>query len=168
MFNIRKGVFETNSSSTHSICIPKEKPVEQKEVIVTLGEYGWEDGSDRLADYFYTAVKLFEREEELERILKAIGIKLTVTNPNAVSYDDYYIDHYDGCSDFVEAAFNDVDLLIRILFSDAVVYTGNDNGSEYDAMCNVACGDMWDYETQEYITHPAYQPDKYDYFYKGN
>lgn len=46
MIQIRKGVFETNSSSTHSICISKEKvnakDVAGKKVHFGLGDYGWE------------------------------------------------------------------------------------------------------------------------------
>ena len=151
MINIRKRVFETNSSSTHSICISKDTPIKSDTITLRRDEYGWEEGCYDLADYFYTAVCLLEREEELMSILKALNITPVIANPDSKEFDDYYIDHYDECSDFVDAVLNDVDLLLRVLFSDAVVYTGNDNGSEYDAMCNVACGDMWDYETQEYI-----------------
>ena len=46
MINFRNGVFETNSSSTHSICVTSEdKNVDvPKEVSVNINEYefGWE------------------------------------------------------------------------------------------------------------------------------
>ena len=169
MFTIRKNVFETNSSSTHSICISKSKPVERNTITLTRKEYGWEHSEYDLADYFYTAVCLFDREEELLKILRAMGITATITNNTSKEYDDYYIDHYDGLSDLVDEALNDVDLLLRILFSeDGVVYTGNDNDSNYGDMCSVACKDVWDYESQTYLQHPSYDSDRFDDYYKGN
>ena len=168
MFTIRKNVFETNSSSTHSICISKEKPVEKKEVVVRLGEYGWENNCYDVLDYFYTAVCLYEREEELEKILKAMGIKLTVINPNAKVLGEYYIDHYEDLKEFIDAALNNVDLLLRILFSGGDVYTGNDNEDYGDAMCRVAEGEYYDNDNECYVPHPSYNTEKYDYFYKGN
>ena len=45
MINIRKGTFETNSSSTHSICITKEdsfiKIPEELKINVKNYEFGW-------------------------------------------------------------------------------------------------------------------------------
>ena len=168
MINIRKRVFETNSSSTHSICISKDTPIKSDIVTLRRDEYGWEEGCYDLADYFYTAVCLLEREEELMSILKALNITPVIANPDSKEFDDYYIDHYDECSDFVDAVLNDVDLLLRVLFSDSCVYTGNDNGSERDDMCYCSDAEYYDFDSETYIPHPGHHPDKYDYFFKGN
>ena len=170
MFTIRKNVFETNSSSTHSICISKSKPVERNTITLTRKEYGWEHSEYDLADYFYTAVCLFDREEELLKILRAMGITATITNNTSKEYDDYYIDHYDGLSDLVDEALNDVDLLLRILFSeDGVVYTGNDNDDLVHGFWDrdkKIIEDEWGFS----YANPHYNPkaDDYEWFYKGN
>ena len=41
---VRKNVFETNSSSTHSICVTKNNIVDEKQnhIEFTIGEFGWE------------------------------------------------------------------------------------------------------------------------------
>ena len=53
---------------------------------------------------------------------------------------------------------NNDDLLERVLFNyDSIVYTGNDNNSEPEDMCNV-----------EYSEHPRHDEENYEYFYKGN
>lgn len=59
---IRKGTFETNSSSTHSIVIPKEK-TSPDEVFTTgdsftfqTGDYGWEFECYDFANYLWTAI----------------------------------------------------------------------------------------------------------------
>ncbi len=59
MIQIRKGTFETNSSSTHSICISKE-PVTKypKSIHFYLGRYGWEqDTVVDTASYLYNSHK---------------------------------------------------------------------------------------------------------------
>ena len=40
---IRRGVFETNSSSTHAICIAKGDYNLSKHIDFTIGEFGWEN-----------------------------------------------------------------------------------------------------------------------------
>lgn len=60
MFKIRKGCFETNSSSTHTIIVSdRDVDYDSKFVIFSIGEFGWEmgviDDSWGRASYFYTA-----------------------------------------------------------------------------------------------------------------
>ena len=57
MIQIRSNVFETNSSSTHSICIQK-KPVDADYSYIAFhaGEYGWEERIVNLGNYLYTAI----------------------------------------------------------------------------------------------------------------
>ena len=81
MIQIRKGVFETNSSSTHSIAIPKDcKPVNS--IRFNIGEFGWEWREADAADYLYTAIHYIadtesdaqEKIERLKNILDEHGI----------------------------------------------------------------------------------------------
>lgn len=53
---IRNSVFETNSSSTHSIAISKKPVVIGKFIKFNIGEFGWENDCVDTADYLYTAI----------------------------------------------------------------------------------------------------------------
>ena len=77
---IRRGVFETNSSSVHSISIIKDNfkgSLPKKFVINCNGEFGWEgdtyDDSSSKAAYLYQAIKYYTEKnvnvnDEKERI----------------------------------------------------------------------------------------------------
>jgi hypothetical protein len=164
---IRKGVFETNSSSTHSICISKcPINIDTENVInFEIGEYGWENDCVNIKNYLYTAIMSFnDRFSLLEKFI-------TILNNNHIEYHfqsveiecaiydghiysslkDGYIDHCDDTREFVDAVLSDEDMCMRLLFGDSFVYTGNDN-------------DDLDYAT----TNLNYNLSNYDYFYKGN
>lgn len=52
MIQTRYGVFETNSSSVHSICISKEKTKSAHRMVhLRFGEYGWERDEYSASDY---------------------------------------------------------------------------------------------------------------------
>lgn len=70
---IRNSVFETNSSSVHSISISKQ-PIGNipKFVNFNIGEYGWENGTADTADYLYTAIIIQDNPEALLNRLKEI------------------------------------------------------------------------------------------------
>lgn len=152
---IRNGMFETNSSSVHSICISK-KPVENvkgKKIAFYLGEYGWEYETVGTIDYLYTAIMCQNNSEELLDKLKSILDKYEIDytfQPTERAIGWWGIDHSGETIDFVNAVLEDEDLLLRCLFNDeSVVYTGNDN-----------CRDDCDY--------PHRDETKFDYFMKGN
>ena len=72
MIQVRKGVFETNSSSTHSIAIPRDCGATNY-VSFCDGEFGWGFSQVDPADYFYTAIHetsytMDELEEKLGRL----------------------------------------------------------------------------------------------------
>ena len=88
---IRKCVYETNSSSTHAICITKENVennVIPKHIDFCIGEYGWEFEEYRdtynKASYLITAILSFDKEyadeklEQLKSILDSYGITYTL------------------------------------------------------------------------------------------
>ena len=69
---IRKGTFETNSSSTHSIAISKNKvsiPVGCS-INFHIGEYGWEESKYNFPDYMYTSLLCNDDEEELKKCVR--------------------------------------------------------------------------------------------------
>lgn len=187
MIQVRNGTFETNSSSTHSICISK-KPVDVDGGYIDfyLGEYGWEYASTNAANYLYTAImSVYDAEmaqdklDIIKDILDKHGIKYTFEPPvydKSGYLENGYIDHdYETCN-FINAVLNDEDLLLRCLFGDSVVYTGNDNGWDFGSRrCDAANewryvkeGDDWKREKVGNWGNPYYDPDHYDYFYKGN
>lgn len=191
MIQIRQGVFETNSSSTHSICIQK-KPVDADYSYITfnIGEYGWEEREVSFGDYLYTAILCLDRYgktehlSKLKSILDAHCIRYEFEWPewresNGHKYlDNGYIDHCEETASFVEAVLDDEDMLLRGLFGkDSIVYTGNDNAHwDKDYMCTVANEYHWyvdDDGNYKKIKignwdNKHYDPDNYDYFYKSN
>lgn len=192
MINIRTGCFETNSSSCHSICIPKHdnRNYDGQSIHFDLDSYGWECRKyyDDAACYLYSAiVGSFEFKEaknflkRLKKILDKHHIHYTfdpirlVKNEWGEFYEacdkdiwDYGIDHGGELRSMIEALLNDEDLLLRYLFGDTVIYTGNDNNCEEDDMCYCADETIWDSTKHELILNPNHCPSKYDYFFKGN
>ena len=176
MKQIRRNVFETNSSSTHSICISK-KPVtaDGQFIHFYIGEYGWENDCVDTANYLYTAILCMEDSEDLLEKLKDI------LNYHNINYEfeepEYYeegwlkhgyIDHSYDTREFIDAVLNNEDMLMRCLFGDSYVYTGNDNSSDYDNMCYAAYDTIWDDDYKNRIPNPNHDETKYDYFFKGN
>ncbi|MDD5980161.1 MAG: hypothetical protein PUC23_03515 [bacterium] len=179
---IRNSVFETNSSSTHSIAISKAPVTIGKYIHFGIGEYGWENACVDIADYLYTAILEQNESDELLDRLKEIlnnhSIEYEFEEPSYhesvygdCKYLDYgYIDHSDETREFIFAVLDDEDLLMRCLFGDSCVYTGNDNQDCEPSGCNIADEIIWEYENGKYIekSNPHHDPENYDYFYKGN
>lgn len=177
---IRKGTFETNSSSTHSIAISKDKvniPVGCS-INFYIGEYGWEESEYSFPDYMYTSL-LYNNDEEglqkLKSILDKWNVKYDFEEPKWDYYagnrylDNGYIDHGGETFSIMREILDDEDLLARALFGDSTVYTGNDNDEYYEnPMCYCADEKIWDSATQEYINNLNHDSGHYDYFFKGN
>lgn len=150
---IRRGVFETNSSSVHSICIasdPKNQ-IFPREVNFSFGTYGWEFRTYRnlqdKANYLYTGMcgvfvsgdgKLEEAKDFIKETLATVNVECTFSDVKVHYTDNYsyydvpgYVDHSYNLWEFLNAILSDPDKLIHYLFSDlSYVATGNDN-SEY-------------------------------------
>lgn len=188
---IRSSVFETNSSSTHSIAIPRNC-VPVNHVSFFIDEFGWGFEEVDAADYLYTAIyELSETESEakekikrLEDILNEHGISYlfgrveshiwhdNYENKDYLSLDNGYIDHGYELKDFVEELLNNGDKLVRFI-SGGLVFTGNDNSdsngfiSRYEEFI-----EDYDWRTktttrdknQYYMNNHA----DYDWYYKGN
>ena len=146
---IRKGLWETNSSSVHSLVIKKESPKNlPKEVFFGLGEYGWEEGwyngIEEKCRYLNTALycryvcyyddksEYKKYQQKISEILKTNGINATWFDISKIDEDDmynYHIDHADELEDFISYVIDiDPNLLIQWLFNeDSVLVTDNDN-----------------------------------------
>lgn len=160
---IRRSVFETNSSSTHSICIAKTDDFKRNNhVDFTLGEFGWEietySNADMKAAYLYTAIKHLGRLErfaqfdfvgKIKKILDKNNITYTFAEKCDNELHDWgYIDHVDELFDFVKDICSDEGKLLSYLFNPlSFVKTGNDN-----CECDV----------EIYVDYPYYS------YYKGN
>lgn len=148
MFNIRKGIFETNSSSTHSVCISKHNNYEiPSELRFEVGEYGWENeflqGSTELASYLYTAIyEICTDRDEINSFKNYIydtlgkyGCECDFEEPECTRWglSEGYIDHAYELRDFLESIRRSERKLMRFLFSpDSFIITGNDNEYTYD------------------------------------
>ena len=151
MIKIRRNVFETNSSSVHSIVVCNEALKDNHELFVffRLGEFSWSmsilDDSWERASYFYTAacqLRQHDVKDEIINLLEPLGIDCVFDEENPPQYEDYNgfhylnnggIDHVDGCQEFVDALMNDGEMLARFLLDDrSFVITGNDNCDDID------------------------------------
>ena len=185
MKQIRNGVFETNSSSMHSIAISKEPVINLPSTIhFRLGEFGWEFDEVNPADYLYTAIMIIydkkDRDNKLNKlksVLDSCGIKYEFEAPKFDSDGQIYngyIDHSEDLGTFIETVLSNKDMLMRLLSGDSHVFTGNDN-SDAEEQAYVK---RWEEDYAEYNWHtdvftmkenPYYIGNtNYDWFYKGN
>ena len=84
---IRRGCFETNSSSTHAICIAKEGYTKGNYIEFEIGEFGWEfdtysDLHSR-ASYLITAIFNSDKEYADEKLQQLKDI----LDKNNIKYD---------------------------------------------------------------------------------
>ena len=180
---IRSNVFETNSSSTHSIAISKAPAAIGKSIYFGIGEYGWENGSADPASYLYTAIlyvyspeEAEEKIENLKRILDEYDVSYEFEEPKYWTspsgeyscLDNGYIDHGDALGNFLNAILNNEDLLMRYLFGNSTVYTGNDNQDEGLSRCDIAKAEYYDWDQKKWVLNPYHDSENYEYFYKGN
>ena len=189
---IRRGTFETNSSSTHAICITKGEYRHNSfsHIDFEIGEFGWEnDEYDSLynkASYLITAILSFEKDkadenlQKLKDILDSNNIEYTLPELKVDSWEyggktryyydiDGYIDHSGETEDFVNDVLSDSDKLFRYLFGNSVIITGNDNSDEFSDRMYINEGEE---ETNwgTYTNYGGLKPefDNYEVYMKGN
>jgi len=195
MRQIRKGVFETNSSSTHSIAIPKTHAEKYPNVIhFGIGEFGWEFEEVDPADYLYTAILAYytkpsEREEklnELKAALDAHDIRYTMDKPafwhsegsDAYYLDNGYIDHSSELGDFLNAVFASPETLLDFICY-GLVFTGNDNSDDEERIfvfrdCPTYTEDHFNSATRDWTseeklnTYYKEEYNNYDWYEKWN
>lgn len=174
MINIRHGLFETNSSSTHAICIAKknEDLVIPEKLVFTFNEFGWEEQfyykTKDKASYFYTALynsynedikKNFENiKNHIYEVLYDAGCKCEFAEPKQNEYgwvDSGYIDHQHEVNEWLCKIVKNDKMFFRFLFSpDSFIVTGNDNSD-------------WFYDWEKDF-NGSENAKKVDAYYKGN
>jgi len=138
MKKTRQNVFETNSSSTHSICIAQNTEVTLPESVhFEFGEFGWENDTlssvTEKASYLYTGMVANDKLEEFNMMTKMLsdkGIRVSAQEKaeGGSYWDQGYVDHSGDLVDFLDRVIENEDALINYLFSDlSFVITGNDN-----------------------------------------
>ena len=175
---IRRSCFETNSSSTHAICITNndvDKNNLPNHVTFTHGEFGWEfdvhEDTWTKASYLYQAIcGLYDgvgagNQKYLDRITELLaqyGISCEFEPSKDGSYwENGYIDHVHDTSDFVEAVLANSETLLRYLFGDSMIVTGNDNG---DSFYNY----MYEDDSWNYSSPLKAKFNNYEVYMKGN
>ena len=148
MKKIRVSVFETNSSSMHSLSIGSNKKMEvldeekTEEIILGIGEYGW--GPEHLTTWLekadYLAVDAINREDEIKKGLLLEVLYLAF--PNAVfefallepenDEDEDETKTYSGYIDHesVGTVWSDletVEEVFRVVFGDSIIVVDNDD-----------------------------------------
>lgn len=155
MKTIRQGCFETNSSSTHAITIPRNNNDIPKlpRIYFEISDFGWEYGKHDLKDYIWTAIcdcypnDYEEYKNKLIELLTPYYEVIEFQEPDfQESYDDEgnlewrhlntscgYVDHCEELKEFLEDILSNSGLLLDALRC-GYVRTGNDNddGYEYD------------------------------------
>lgn len=132
-FTIRQSVFETNSSSTHAICIAPEY-VDNFPDSVTFREedFGW--GGEKTnslqtkLNYLYAMIGHCEDDsikDKIVNILNKHNIK-TIFRGCAGC-----IDHGDETDMIIKVLADNEELLLRYLFGNSYLVTGNDNDDWY-------------------------------------
>lgn len=167
---IRKGVFETNSSSTHAICIATEDVLNiPKDIHFGFDDFGWECDTHKShrakANYLYTCLPYVAKDYKtlqqyltfIYNTLKSHGVEnidmdnfeIGISTWKDINFyiqpaNDCYVDHGYDAEEFVNAVCTDEDKLLHYLFSNkSYVETGNDN-DDYDVDIKV------DYPHEEY------------------
>ena len=190
MRQIRKGTFETNSSSTHSLAIPKDNVKYPKSISFHLGEFGWGWEEEDPADYLYTAIcTASETNEEFQERMKFLisaleenNISYTFEAPRWEKDGAYltkgYIDHSYDLTEFLQEVFSSKEKLLNFVCG-GLVFTGNDNCDFEDGFFvnrNKEFLEKEEYNHNtgsweiEKVKNPYYKPeyDRYDWFEKGN
>lgn len=188
---IRSSVFETNSSSTHSIAIPRNcAPTNHVSFCIDEFGWGWEEAD--AADYLYTAIyelsdtesEAKEKIERLKDILNEHGISYSFGKVKSHTWhDDYdntdyfcldngYIDHYGELKDFVDELLNNGDKLVRFI-SGGLVFTGNDNSDSNGFISrNEEFIEDYDWRTKTTTKYKneyyMSNHEDYEWYYKGN
>ena len=184
MRQIRRQAFETNSSSTHAICISKEPVTDinfPSSFDFTHGEFGWEQNvytsPTAKGAYLNEAINSLpddqaaEYRKKLIKIFKDHNIQPDFANNNYnifdgdMYYDSGYIDHSEYLPDILEEIFKSEDEVLSFLFNDkSMVITGNDNDGQDLIEATLYGGDE-----ENYFNNKLDQKMKnYRIYWKGN
>lgn len=130
---IRRGIFETNSSSMHSLTVGKcedyTEDYNNKEITLGLGEYGW--GYEYL-DIWFEKADYLSIETEYDKQKKDLLVKVLKRKyPNAEISFNYEgdIDHQSRGEiwDYILTSHNPEEELYNIVFGSNNIIIDNDN-----------------------------------------
>lgn len=178
-YQIRNGVFETNSSSMHAVCIPSAKTYPEKlpsKIKFTINKdgYGWQNNVLRStyekANYLWSAILTYysipeevqEKRQTITDILNDHGIEAFFEEPED-EYDNFYVDQ-PWLAKCLDGIFATEDSLMSYLFGDSMVITGNDNEDYWMDKMYGASKDEDDWDNWHYTS----EFDDYDVFIKDN
>lgn len=141
---IRTGVFETNSSSTHSLSVAREDQEfvydtiypDQNGVINVSGEefgWGWVKYNNSLTKLAYLFQDSYENDHDL---IKEVVMKQTGATEVNFNENGGYIDH-EGVGTTYDIRRNSEDLRNFIFNKNSWLFIGNDNGSPDPTFFNV-------------------------------
>jgi hypothetical protein len=121
---VRRGVWETNSSSVHVITFGKpEGDLPPGRIVVDSGEYGWCGECTSMLSYLMTATYGTSYHD---RLLDALGEAFPDCSFEFAEDGWYGVDHSEGLVNLVEALCEDPQLLRACILS-GEVELGNDN-----------------------------------------
>lgn len=152
---VRKNTFETNSSSTHAIVIPRKGAFIQDKIVFQPGEYGWEWDTYDFHNYLWTAImqmseyyddcspSVDEWKTKIKEVLFPYCKNIVFVEPSKDEYgfSNCYIDHCGELIDLLNRLYEDENLLLDAIMN-GVVYTGNDN-SESELIVDVNDDDFY-------------------------
>lgn len=154
---IRKGVFETNSSSVHTLTICKDSNRSYPQSLYLYSmDFGWEehDYTDAAikASYIYTYLKNCVNDDSrldlFIQTLRDAGVNVNVEEDDGIIDREWHcIDHYEDLSDFMDAIFSDKELLLDFIFNpNSELVTGNDNCCDMDYLKREASDNLLVFE----------------------
>lgn len=129
MIKVRQSIFQTNSSSSHSLSIGKPADravIDDKNITITVGSGGYSWGYELLtkwyekADYFGVEAVTDDRKKRLKDVLK-----YKYPNCEIEFNDNGYIDHQSTGTGWDEVESGED--LYDIIFGDSVIEIDNDN-----------------------------------------
>lgn len=182
MKQIRHNVFETNSSSTHSIAVPRKYVnYDGRSIYFDIDEFGWSNEEANPADYLYTAI--FEQHDSVQKFLDQLVDILNRHNINYVmeepvlskygTLENGYVDHGGELYDFISYLLASDDRTLAFIF-DGLVFTGNDNSDSQFINRTEEFYEAYEFSNGKCVTHkevnPYYMPNwqDYEWHYKGN
>lgn len=141
MITVRRRVFETNSSSVHTLAIAKTDHLNDKLFVdqegvcrIFFGEFGWGpdvyyDAASK-ASYCLTAATEYNHAEQLEMLHDVIkqqtGARTVVFEESCGYNKQGYVDHQS--KDVADAAFENADTLRAFIFNKgSILRIDNDN-----------------------------------------
>lgn len=135
---IRKGVFETNSSSTHAICIATEDVLNiPNKIHFEFGDYEWEcrklvSMQDRV-NYLYTALTYINDINTITKYLTFIANTLKAHGVEDIEFDSFELSFYEW-----EGVIN---AYAAPLEKDSDEWYGIDHGRETREFVDAVCTD---------------------------